>query len=94
MDNTSENNNLKIDSPNYNIRNDKIILDDFNKEHLEINNIILNDKLNLYNKITNIIELCDKIKYPKNFNYYNAEDYYRDKYKYLLSSKLDNKFRI
>ena len=45
-------------------------------------------------KIYIINNLCNNIKFPKYNLYYKGEDYYLDKYKYLLSSKISKKFRI
>ena len=74
--------------------NEDILIDEFKIEHIQIKNIILDNELNNSEKIKNLISLCDKIIYPKYYNYYNGDDYYRDKMKYLLSAKIDNKFRL
>ena len=71
-----------------------IIIDDFANIHNDIKNIINNRSLDLNEKVTNIINLTGNIKYPSYFSYYQWLNLYKDKFLYLLTTKIDNRFRI
>ena len=68
----------------YNSQN-KIILDDFVEIHNIIKSIIDMKDLDEKTKIDQIILNVNSIKFPKYYNYYSGDDFYKDKYKYLLS---------
>ena len=53
-----------------------------------------NNKLSLEDKIKKIIDIYEIIKFPFYNGSYPDEDFFRDNLKYLLSAKLDSKYRI
>ena len=88
------NNIMNIKNYKENNSNLRIIIDEFEQEHIQIKNII-NDKKQLESdKLQKILNIAKKIKYPINNVYYNGNSYYSDKYYYLLSKVICSKIRI
>ena len=71
-----------------------IIIDDYIEEHWNIENIIKESNTNNDDKLNKIIEISKNIKYPKNYSNYKGNNYYYDKYIYLLSAKLFTYYRL
>ena len=54
---------------------------------VEDNGMLLEEKFNEINIIT------ENIKFPYYYGYYSNKNFYRDKFKYLLSTKISDKVR-
>ena len=74
--------------------NTNFIIDEFTDIHQKIKDIINSNKE--YNDLIlqELITLAKIIQYPNYNNIYKGDNYYLDKYLYLLSSKLFDKLRI
>ena len=85
-----EDNKVKSEK-NIDIIFNDIIIDDIINVLKDIKNIINNNDIDLNEKV---ISLSANIKYPEYFSYYQGLNFYKDKFLYLLSTKIDNRFRI
>ena len=89
---SSQNINSKLGEDSININN--IIINEFSNYIKDIKITIDNTNMQDSEKIRLINNLCNNLKFPNYNLYYKGEDYYLDKYKYLLSSKISDKIRI
>ena len=87
--NSSNNSSLEI-----NHKNNNFIIDEFTEIHEKIKELIKSN--NDYNDLilNEIVGLAKSIQYQNYYNIYNGDNYYLDKYLYLLSSKLLDKLRL
>ena len=73
---------------------DTIITDEYASIIDEIYNIINSKLYNLNDKLIKIKEKVGYIKFPEYFCYYPGNNFYKDKYLYLLSALISNNIRI
>ena len=90
----SDDNSIDLSLETNNNDESKIIIDEFKDIHDKIKDIILSHNDYNDNILNEIINLSKSIHYPNYFNIYNGDNYYLDKYLYLLSSKIFNKLRL